>query len=319
MSKGEADGALRARTGDPAVVVKSLVKEYPDVVAVNGISFTVPRGKVFAFLGPNGAGKTTTVEILECLRKPTKGEASVLGYDVRKDERRIRKVIGVLPQQFNTYERLTVKENIQYFGRMYDRALDADDLIALVGLEDKTNSLYMNLSGGQKQKLGVATALVNDPELVFLDEPTSGLDPKARRDLWQAIESLKKRGKTVFLTTHYMEEAEVLADAVGVINKGKIVAMGSPDELITRYGVASRLVVKSPSTNARQILCKFSDCTVRESNGDIEVSLSSKSVLPDIISLMDKNDITYTELLLKRSTLEDVFLNLTGEQLGRAE
>lgn len=296
-----------------------MVKRYQDVVAVDGISFAVPKGEIFAFLGPNGAGKTTTVEILECLRKPTRGDASVLGFDVRKDEKEIRKTIGVLPQEFNTYERLTVKENIQYFGKMYNRSLDADELIELVGLEDKRNSLFMHLSGGQKQKLGVAIALVNDPDLVFLDEPTSGLDPKARRDLWSAIQSLKDRGKTVFLTTHYMEEAEILADSVGVINKGRIVAMGSPDSLIRKHGTATRLVIKSPSANAKEALCKFKDCTVRGSNGDVEVSLSTKSVLPDIITELDRNNITYAELLLKRSTLEDVFLNLTGEELGRTE
>jgi len=303
-----------------AISVRSLVKRYPEVLAVAGISFEVPRGKIFAFLGPNGAGKTTTVEILECLRQPTEGEAKVLGMDVRREKRHIRKVIGVLPQEFNTYDRLTVRENIEYFGSMYPHSLDPDDLIKIVDLEDKKDSLFLHLSGGQKQKLGVAIALVNDPEVVFLDEPTSGLDPKARRDIWTAIRGLRSKGRTVFLTTHYMEEAEVLADQVGVINKGKIVAMGSPDDLIRAHGAASRLVIKSPSADAKEKLCELHDCTFKGvEGGDIEISLASKSMLSEIIIQMEKLGVTYSELLLKRSSLEDVFLNLTGEELGRTE
>jgi len=308
-----------AKTDSSAVSVRSLVKRYGQILAVNDISFQIPKGEIFAFLGPNGAGKTTTVEILECLRKPTEGDAWVLGHNVAKEQKHIRRIIGVLPQEFNTYDRLTVKENIEYFGRMYGRALDSKDLIRIVGLEDKTNSLFMHLSGGQKQKLGVAIALVNDPDMVFLDEPSSGLDPKARRDIWEAIKALRDKGKTVFLTTHYMEEAEVLADRVGVINKGKIVAMGSPDELIRKYGAATRLVIKSPTGNAKDVLCKRSDCAVRSSNGDIEISLGSKSLLPEIIMDLEKNHVGYAELLLKRASLEDVFLNLTGEELGRSD
>jgi ABC-2 type transport system ATP-binding protein len=308
-----------SRIDKSAVSVRSLVKKYEDVTAVNDVTFQIPTGEIFAFLGPNGAGKTTTVEILECLRRPTSGDAWVLGQSVSKHQKEIRKIIGVLPQEFNTYDRLTVKENIEYFGKMYGRALDADDLIRTVGLEDKRNALFMHLSGGQKQKLGVAIALVNDPDMIFLDEPSSGLDPKARRDIWEAIKALRSKGKTVFLTTHYMEEAEVLADRVGIINKGKIVAMGSPDELIRTYGVASRLVIKSPTGNAKEILCAQKDCAVRGSNGDIEISLASKSQLPQIIMELDKNQIGYAEMILKRSSLEDVFLNLTGEELGRSE
>ncbi len=303
-----------------AISVRSLVKRYPEVLAVAGISFQVPKGRIFAFLGPNGAGKTTTVEILECLRQPTEGEARVLGLDVKREKRQIRKIIGVLPQEFNTYDRLTVKENIEYFASMYSHSLDPDELIKVVDLEDKKDSLFLHLSGGQKQKLGVAIALVNDPEVVFLDEPTSGLDPKARRDIWTAIRGLRSRGRTVFLTTHYMEEAEVLADEVGVINKGRIVAMGSPDELIRAHGAASRLVIKSPSADAKEKLCQLRACSFKGvDGGDIEISLASKSMLSEVVKEMERLGVTYSELLLKRSSLEDVFLNLTGEELGRSE
>ncbi len=304
---------------DVSIRVESLVKRYDDLLAVDGISFTVPKGRIFAFLGPNGAGKTTTVEILECLRRPTSGSAWVLGHDVLREQKAIRKRIGVLPQEFNTYERLTVSENIHYFGKMYGMDVDPAELIRIVGLEDKKNAQFMTLSGGQKQKLGVAIAMVNDPELIFLDEPSSGLDPKARRDIWQAITSLRDEGKTIFLTTHYMEEAEMLADMVAVINKGNIVATGSPDELIRKHGAATRLVIKSPSSNARDALCDLRECTVRGQDGDIEISISRKDMLPEVIKHLDKKDVSYAELLLKRSSLEDVFLNLTGEELRRGE
>jgi len=213
--------------------VNNLSKKYGDTVAVNGISFGLSKGEVFAFLGPNGAGKTTTVEILECLRAPTGGEAKVLDYDVskRSDQSEIRKRIGVLPQDFNAIDRLTVRENIDYFGAMYDHQLDADKLIELVDLKEKRDEQFKTLSGGLKQRVGLAVALVNDPALVFLDEPTTGLDPRARRDVWYVIERLKKQGKTVFLTTHYMDEAEYLADTVSIIDHGQIIASGTPNEL----------------------------------------------------------------------------------------
>jgi ABC-2 type transport system ATP-binding protein len=182
-------------------------------MAVNDISFDVKRGEIFAFLGPNGAGKTTTVEILVGLRKPTSGRAHVLGFDIAKDQKEIKKRIGVLPQNFNTYDRLTVKENIEYFAGMFDSRPDVDGLIKLIDLEDKKKEQFRNLSGGLKQRLGIAVALVNDPEMVFLDEPTSGLDPKARHSVWRLIEDLHDKGKTVFLTTHYMEKLRRLLTA----------------------------------------------------------------------------------------------------------
>src|SRR3989337_1117943 len=208
------------------VQVDSLVKQYEKLRAVDGISFEVYEGEVFAFLGPNGAGKTTTVEILECIRPLTSGTARVFGYDVTKHEdiKEIKKRIGVLPQDFSALEKLSVKENIDLIGGMYEKKLDTMEVIKLLDLEDKVKEKFENLSGGLKQRVGVAAALVNDPPLVFLDEPTTGLDPKARREVWQVIENLKKLGKTVFLTTHYMEEAQLLADRIAIINCGKIPA-----------------------------------------------------------------------------------------------
>jgi ABC-2 type transport system ATP-binding protein len=211
------------------VEVNSLVKQYGQLRAVDGISFEVYEGEVFAFLGPNGAGKTTTVEILECIRPLTSGTARVFGYDVTRSEdvMEIKRRIGVLPQEFSALDKLTVKENIDLIGDMYEKHLDVVEVIKLLDLEDKTNERFENLSGGLKQRVGVAAALVSDPQLKFLDEHTTGLDPKERRDVWDVIENLKKLGKTVFLTTHYMEEAQMLADRVAIINKGKIAVIGS--------------------------------------------------------------------------------------------
>jgi len=229
-----------------AIEVKSLVKKYGDLTAVDGISFTVHKGKVFAFVGPNGAGKTTTVEILVCLRNSTSGQAKVLGFDIRdrKGQQQIRKRVGVLPQDFNTFDLLTVKENLNYYKKMYDGGMDIDELIELVDLKDKANALYKNLSGGLKKRLAIAIALVNDPDVVFLDEPTTGLDPRARRDMWNLIDGLREQGKTVFLTTHYMDEAEVLADTVAIISFGEIIAMGTPSKLIVKHGGKTTLVVE---------------------------------------------------------------------------
>src|SRR2546430_9336259 len=232
---------------DKVVQVEKLSKKYKDTLAVNRISFSLSKGEVFAFLGTNGAGKATTVEMLECLRAPTGGQAKVLGYDVskRSEQAEIRKRIGVLPQDFNAIDRLTVRENVDYFGAMFNHQLDADELIELVDLRDKRDDQFKTLSGGLKQRVGLAVALVNDPALVFLDEPTTGLDPRARRDVWYVIERLKKQGKTVFLTTHYMDEAEYLADTVSIIDHGQIIPSGTPNELIVADGGTMTLLIRA--------------------------------------------------------------------------
>jgi len=185
---------------DYAIEVEGLTKIYGDLKAVDNISFKVKKGEVFAFLGPNGAGKTTTVEIIEGIRNPTSGKIKVLGYDISKTTKEIKERIGVLPQEFISFERLTVKETLLYFSRLYKKRADIEQIIDLIDLRDKKNAQYHTLSGGLKQRVGVAIALVNDPDIVFLDEPTTGLDPRARRDVWNAIAGLKNQGKTVFLT-----------------------------------------------------------------------------------------------------------------------
>ena len=311
---------MTSLSNDSTIQVEGLTKRYGDLIAVNGISFTVGRGEIFAFLGPNGAGKTTTVEMLECLRKPTSGKAFVLGLDIAKDQMEIKKRTGVLPQDFYTYERLTVKETIQYYAGMFNSRPDVDGLIKLVDLEDKRNVLFKHLSGGLKQRLGVAVALVNDPEVVFLDEPTSGLDPKARHSVWHLIDGLHKQGKTVFLTTHYMEEAEILAGRVGIIHNGRIVALDTPQKLISEHGKRNMLILKQTSPKAVPNIERLGiKAYYEEATGDVTVHLNHAAAVSEVLHSLSTTDIPFGELQLRRSSLEDVFLNLTGETLGEEE
>jgi ABC-2 type transport system ATP-binding protein len=295
---------------DYAIKIDKLVKHYGTTTAVDNISFNIPFGVIFAFLGPNGAGKTTTVEMLECLRKPSAGTASVLGLDIAKDQNEIRKRIGVLPQEFNTFDRLTVRESLKYYATMYENSQDVDELISSVDLVDKANTLYKNLSGGLKQRLGVAIALVNDPEVVFLDEPTEGLDPKARRGVWEIITKLRDQGKTVFLTTHYMEEAETLADIVAIILDGKIKALDTIANLIDNHGSRGKLIIRGGGTSAFEVLNVLWQGT-ELNNGDVVVPLRDKKDLSRIVGLLDQKQVTFDELEMKKSSLEDVFLDLT--------
>jgi len=302
---------------DRVVQVDNLSKKYKDTMAVNGISFALSKGEVFAFLGPNGAGKTTTVEILECLRAPTGGRAKVLDYDVskRSDQGEIRKRIGVLPQDFNAIDRLTVRENIDYFGAMFDHQLDADQLIELVDLKDKRDAQFKTLSGGLKQRVGLAVALVNDPVLVFLDEPTTGLDPRARRDVWYVIERLKKQGKTVFLTTHYMDEAEYLADTVSIIDHGEIIASGTPDQLIDTHGGKKTLIIRDAGQEGLKQLPPGLPKAELRNAGDIAIPLNNGELTNILISL-GQTPLHDKEIEVRRPTLDDVFLNLTGRRVS---
>ena len=305
---------------EAVIQVDSLVKKYNDVTAVNGVSFTVNRGEVFSFVGPNGAGKTTTVEILVCLRNLTAGKATVLGYDIstRKGQQQIRKRVGVLPQDFSTFDLLTVKENINYYKKMYDSGRDIDELIKMVDLEHKSKVLYKNLSGGLKKRVAIAITLVNDPDVIFLDEPTTGLDPKARRDLWNLIEGLRDEGKTIFLTTHYMDEAEVLSDRVVIISHGKIIADGTPSELILKHGGKTTLIVEDGGEEAYNVLKKTFP-NARVDNGDVLVPINSKSDLPNAVMTLNDNKTKFAELIVRRPNLEDVFLNLTGKKMVDGE
>lgn len=300
-----------------AITVDGLSKVYGSLRAVDNISFSVRRGELFAFLGPNGAGKTTTTEIIETIRTPTSGTVTILGRDVVKEKAEIVKRIGVLPQEFSSFDRITVKETIEYFSRLFGvRRPDVDGLIRLVNLQEKRNELYKNLSGGLKQRLGIAISLVNDPEIVFLDEPTTGLDPRARREVWNVLLGLKKKGKTIFLTTHYMEEAELLADTVAIISKGKIIAMGSPDELIERNTDHLIITFKCADAKVAETANAIGYETFRVSNSNIQVKAKRTEDLQIILDALKNTNASYRSLDVRKSNLEEVFLKMTGEQLG---
>jgi ABC-2 type transport system ATP-binding protein len=304
------------RASDYAIEVENLTKRYGDLLAVNDISFTVNRGEVFALLGPNGAGKTTAVEIIDTIRTPTSGKVTLLGMDVAKKKHDIVSRIGVLPQGFSSFDRITVKETLQYYARLYrGRSTDIDRLIELVNLKDKSKEQYRTLSGGLRQRLGIALALVHDPEVVFLDEPTTGLDPRARQDVWKVLLGLKKGGKTVLLTTHYMEEAELLADTVAIISKGKIIAMGSPGELIKANANYQTLTLQSVDDNVLEIIRKLGFEPVLTHNDNIKIRVEHTEGVQQILSAIKEGGASYRGLDVRKPNLEEVFLKLTGEAL----
>jgi ABC-2 type transport system ATP-binding protein len=218
----------------PIIQVKDLVKNYGSLVAVNGISFEVGKGEIFGLLGPNGAGKTTTLEIMETLLEKTSGEVTIdgLSLDKVKDQDAIKKIIGVQLQAAGFYPNLYLPELIELFSGLYNVNVDPMEMLKLVDLQEKAKSKFKQLSGGQKQRFSICTTLINDPKIIFLDEPTTGLDPQARRNLWELIQKIKAKGTTIMLTTHYMDEAEVLCDRVGIIDSGKILTIDTPDNLI---------------------------------------------------------------------------------------
>jgi ABC-2 type transport system ATP-binding protein len=303
-----------------AIEVYNLRKEYGDLVAVNNISFNVKKGEIFAFLGPNGAGKTTTVEMIESIRQPTAGTVKILGNDISTSFDRVKERIGVLPQEFHSFERLTVRETLEFFQKLFKSQTSVDEIIDSLDLNDQENKLYMNLSGGLKQRVGVAISLVNNPEIIFLDEPSTGLDPKARREVWEVIAGLRNKGKTVFLTTHYMEEAEYLADHVAIIHKGNIIAEGSVEELISKYGEGSILdIINCKTKDAVDVLRQNGFDAKRAGNGDIEVNIEHKERVLEILSILRHEAIDYDALDIRRSNLEEVFLHLTGAKLSEEE
>ena len=304
------------KEAEHVIEVEKLTKRYGDLLAVNDISFTVRKGEVFAFLGPNGAGKTTTVEIIETIRTPTSGKVSVLGMDVTKKKHKIVRRIGVLPQGFNSFDRITVRETIQYYSRLFNcKNTDVDGLIELANLKDKSKEQFNNLSGGLKQRLGIAIALVNNPEVVFLDEPTTGLDPRARREVWDVLLGMKKKGKTVFLTTHYMEEAELLADTVAIISKGSIVAMGSPEELIERNANYLALTLQSVNEKVFKIVQRMGFEPVNTNHNNIKVRVERPDDVQKILNAIKDAGASFLSMDVRKPNLEEVFLKLTGAAL----
>jgi ABC-2 type transport system ATP-binding protein len=311
------------------IKAEHLSKSYGDLAALSDVSLIVRRGDIFALLGPNGAGKTTLVEILECRRTYTGGHASVLdmgelmadkahkAYRADKNYRFIRERIGALPQKFRAFDLLTVFENIDYFARMYANHLNVDDLIAEFGLREKRDVPFKDLSGGLKRRVGIAISMANDPDILFLDEPTAGLDPVSRRGVWAAIRALKARGKTIFLTTHYMDEAYQLADYVCILHKGRVVAEGPPEEVINRYGGDSTLVIRECCEDALESLSRAIPDSRAEGNTILArvPGCDSMAAVEKAISVLSVGNFTCKELFIKKPTLDDVFINLTGEKL----
>ncbi len=294
-----------------AIVVDQLSKRYGALLAVDDVSFTVERGEVFAFLGPNGAGKSVTVEIIETIRTPTSGKVSVLGLDVRGRKTEIVRRIGVLPQNFSSFDRITVRETLRYYARVFGCKADIDALMDLTNLGSKADAQFNTLSGGLKQRLGIAAALVNDPEVVFLDEPTTGLDPHARRQVWDVLKGLKSRGKTIFLTTHYMEEAELLADTVAIISRGRIVAIDSPARLTEKHAEQARLTLESVDAAAVGLIQRMGFAPTRMPDGNVCVPVGKADDVRTILEEIRGAGLALPGLDVRKPNLEEVFLKLT--------
>ena len=302
----------------PVIVVEDVFKHYGSVRAVDGVSFEVGAGEVFGLLGPNGAGKTTTVEMLEGLRVPDSGRLSVLGLEVPRSVDALRPRIGVALQTPSLYPRLTVEEVVALFASFYSDPRSIDEVIVALDLGDRRTALTKDLSGGQKQRLSVALALVNDPELVFLDEPTTGMDPAARRSLWDLIRGLKANGRTVLLTTHYMEEAEELCDRVAIIDHGKVLEIGTVAELISRH-FHERAVhfLRIDTIDDAELAAIPGVVRVKHEDEDA-ILLYTSDVAATIGGLLDAADRRGTEprdLGIRKPSLEDVFLELTGRAM----
>ena len=301
----------------PVIRVRGLVKRYGDVRAVDGIDFDVAPGEVFGLLGPNGAGKTTTVEILEGLRAPDQGDVTVLGIDVSKDADSLKPRIGVSLQTAALYPKLTVVEVIDLFRSFYATSRPTDELVDLLELGERRNARTQELSGGQRQRLAVALALVNDPELVFLDEPTTGLDPAARRALWDLIRDLKAKGRSVLLTTHYMEEAEILCDRLAIMDHGRILEMGTVDELISkRFKERAVRFDRIDGIDDADLAALAAVSTVKHDEDAVLLYSSDvAATVGALLALTEAKGVEPQDLGIRRATLEDVFLDLTGRAL----
>ena len=299
------------------VDVQAVCKSYGVLKAVDGVSFSVSRGEIFGLLGPNGAGKTTTLEMLEGLRIPDSGDIYINSLNVLRNMKAINEIIGVQLQATSLYNKIKVHEALRLFGSYYKRRRSVSELLSLVSLSDKKDSYHKDLSGGQMQRLALALALVNDPLLVFLDEPTTGLDPQARRNLWDIIASMKQEDKTVLLTTHYMDEAEKLCDRIAIMDHGRILAMGSPAELISGLHTDSCLEFVSEGFLDPHVLKQdFPGQKILTKGNTVEIF--TKTPQKTVIRLLDsaqKKDIIIKDLHIRRATLEDVFLELTGRSL----
>ncbi len=309
---------LRPMATPPAAIeVTDLVKCYGPLRAVDGLSFRVEPGEIFGMLGPNGAGKSTTVEIVEGLRQADSGQVEVLGMDVQRQPRRVKERIGVQLQSTAFYKHLTARQLLRLFGSFFERSLPVMELIAMVNLEEKMDAASGGLSGGQRQRLAIAIALVNDPDVVFLDEPTTGLDPQARRGVWDIIGQLRAKGKTVLLTTHYLEEAERLCDRLIIIDHGKIIASGTPQSLIAENFERSALEFADDPRLAPEALARFPGVDhIEQRNGRTSLfSADAQASARALLAVSDAAGARLEGFSIRTATLEDVFLKLTGRRI----
>jgi ABC-2 type transport system ATP-binding protein len=301
---------------DQAVNVNGLHKRYGPVHAVDGVTFQVRQGEVFGMVGPNGAGKTTTIECIEGLRRPDQGAVEVLGQDPQEDGYRLRQRIGVQLQEAALPDRLKVWEAMELFASFYRRPAPWEPLLEELGLSEKRESHVAKLSGGQKQRLFIALALVNSPELVFLDELTTGLDPQARRAMWDLVRDIRDRGATVFLTTHFMEEAERLCDRVAIMDSGRIVALDTPENLVRSLGAESRLVMSvNGDLNPALISALPGVSRLERSVERVIVYCHGEGVLGRVIGALEEGGVRPRDLRTEQPTLDDVFLALTGREM----
>jgi ABC-2 type transport system ATP-binding protein len=301
---------------EPVIRVSRLKKVYGSVTAVDGVSFDVRANEIFGMVGPNGAGKTTTVECIEGLRRPDGGEIRVLGLDPRNDGRALREMIGVQLQESALQSRIRVWEVLDLFASFYSRSMEWEGLLKTLGLGDKRKAAYAKLSGGQKQRLFIALAMINDPQIVFFDELSTGLDPQARRAMWDLVRGIRDRGKTIVLTTHFMEEAERLCDRVAIIDHGKIIALDSPENLIRGLGAEHRVVFTSDTGLDADSLAGLPGVTRADRIGERWVVFGRDDrVVVEVVNFLSSSRIKFRDLQTEQATLEDVFLTLTGREM----
>ncbi len=305
------------RMSDVAIRCRGLVKRYEDLVAVNGLDLEVRNGECFGLLGPNGAGKTTTVEILEGILVPTSGMVEICGQGWGKDDHGLRQRLGIQLQESQFSEKLTVSETITLFRSFYDQGLDPTDALAIVSLEEKADVWIRKLSGGQRQRLSLACALVARPEVLFLDEPTTGLDPQSRRRIWEVVTEFRGRGGTVLLTTHYMEEAQRLCDRVAIVDHGKVIAQGTPSDLIASLGAEHVVEFEAtPAVDRDRLEGLAGVMEVAEKNGAVRLTVGQvHRAIPALLDELRRQGAELSQLTTHHATLEDVFVSLTGRHL----
>lgn len=304
------------------VEVSHIIKAYRDHTVVNDVSFDVNSGEVFGLIGPNGAGKTTTIECIEGLRRPDGGRVQVLGLDPVHQERQLRPLLGIQLQQANLPENLKVWEALDLYASFYENTLDWEQLLERLGLVEKRNSAFRKLSGGQKQRLFIALALLNDPQLVFLDELTTGLDPQARHTIWDLVRDVRLDGKTIFLTTHFMEEAERLCDRVAILDHGKIVALDTPANLVASLGLGERIIFTVLGGRVPKGLLNLPQVTSVQDLGDQMIVFGHANgsngyapLISEVVNGLTAEGVVFKDLRTEQPNLEDVFLTLTGRQI----